>query len=144
MRSPLFVPATKEVEDVLADMKRLKVHMAVVLDEHGGTYGLVTMEDLLEEIVGSILDEYDEAERVVIVGVRDSDIDGALSIKDFNDQQDAEVDDTHYNTVGGFVFGALGRLPRPGDRTRTGALELEVIEMDGRRIKALRVHRAGP
>ena len=144
MRSPLFVPATKEVEDVLADMKRLKVHMAVVLDEHGGTYGLVTMEDLLEEIVGSILDEYDEAERPIVVGLRESDIDGSLSIKDFNDQQDGEIDDTHYNTIAGFVFGALGRLPRPGDRARVGIFDLEVIAMDGRRIKTLRVHRLAP
>ena len=140
MRPPLLVPATKEVEDVLTDMKRLKMHMAVVLDEHGGTLGIVTMEDLLEEIVGPILDEYDEPERVSTGGAADQVVDGALGISDFNAAHDASLDDTHYNTVGGYVFGVLGRLPRPGDRVPAGAMTLEVLEMEGRRIRTLRVH----
>src|SRR4029077_2053774 len=95
MRPPLFVPATKEVEDVLTDMKRLKVHMAVVLDEHGGTYGIVTMEDLLEEIVGPILDEYDELERVVVPGSSELVVEGSQSISDFNAAHEADLDDAH-------------------------------------------------
>ena len=140
MRPPLFVPATKEVEHVLADMKRLKVHMAVVLDEHGGTLGIVTMEDLLEEIVGSILDEHDEPEVAPSAQEDGAIVGGSMGIAEFNSEHDATVDDEHYNTLGGFVFGQLGRLPRVGDRVSAGRLVLEVARMEGRRIESLRLH----
>ncbi len=143
MRPPLFVPGTREVEDVLADMKRLKTHLAVVLDEYGGTAGLVTMEDLLEEIVGPIFDEYDPQDRP---GTADgaARLDGALPITEFNSQHDASLDDTDYTTIGGYVFGQLGRLPRPGDRVTVGPHTFEVVEMDGRRVRSLRLHTAPP
>jgi putative hemolysin len=143
MRPPLFVPGTREVEDVLADMKRLKTHLAVVLDEYGGTAGLVTMEDLLEEIVGPIYDEYDPQDKA---GPRDgaTRLDGAMPITEFNAEHDASLDDTDYTTIGGYVFGQLGRLPRPGDRVTAGRHIFEVVEMDGRRVKALRLHQAEP
>jgi CBS domain containing-hemolysin-like protein len=143
MRPPLFVPGTREVEDVLADMKRLKTHLAVVLDEYGGTAGLVTMEDLLEEIVGPIYDEYDPLDKAA-GGDGAARLDGAMPITAFNAEFDATLDDTDYTTLGGFVFGQLGRLPRPGDRVTVGPHVLEVVEMDGRRVKALRLHRAEP
>ncbi len=143
MRPPLFVPGTREVEDVLADMKRLKTHLAVVLDEYGGTAGLVTMEDLLEEIVGPIYDEYDPLDKAA-PGDGAARLDGAMPITQFNAEFDATLDDTDYTTLGGFVFGQLGRLPRPGDRVTVGPHALEVVEMDGRRVKALRLHRAEP
>jgi CBS domain containing-hemolysin-like protein len=139
MRPPLFVPGTREVEDVLADMKRLKVHLAIVLDEYGGTAGLVTMEDLLEEIVGPIFDEHDltqERPRPVVGAPL---VDGAMPITDFNSDYDTSLDDTDYTTLGGYVFGLLGRLPRVGDRVTVGSHTFEVAEMDGRRVKALRV-----
>ena len=130
MRSPLFVPGTREVEDVLADMKRLKVHLAVVLDEYGGTAGLVTMEDLLEEIVGPIYDEYD---RPAAPPARDARlIEGSMPISQFNTENEAELDDSDYTTIGGFVFGRLGRLPRPGDRVEVAPFTFEVAEMEGR------------
>lgn len=140
MRPPLFVPGTREVEDVLADMKRLKNHLAIVLDEYGGTAGLVTMEDLLEEIVGPIFDEYelheiataDEAGGAAL-------LDGAMPIADFNAEHDLELDDADYTTLGGWVFGQLGRLPRAGDRVPAESFVLEVAEMDGRRVAALRL-----
>jgi CBS domain containing-hemolysin-like protein len=143
MRPPLFVPGTREVEDVLADMKRLKTHLAVVLDEYGGTAGLVTMEDLLEEIVGPIYDEYDPQDRP---GTADgaARLDGAMPITEFNSQHDAALDDADYTTIGGYVFGQLGRLPRPGDRVTVGPHTFEVVEMDGRRVKSLRLHTAPP
>ncbi len=141
MRPPLFVPGTREVEDVLADMKRLKTHLAIVLDEYGGTAGLVTMEDLLEEIVGPIFDEYDPQDRAA-----PSDgaarLDGSMTISEFNSQYDASLDDADYTTIGGYIFGQLGRLPRPGDRITVGPLTLEVVEMDGRRVKTIRLHTA--
>src|SRR6185437_14954713 len=119
MRPPLFVPGTREVEDVLADMKRLKTHLAIVLDEYGGTAGLVTMEDLLEEIVGPIYDEYDPQDKAP-VGDGAARLDGAMPISQFNTEYDASLDDTDYTTLGGYVFGQLGRLPKPGDRVTAG------------------------
>jgi CBS domain containing-hemolysin-like protein len=143
MRPPLFVPGTREVEDVLADMKRLKTHLAIVLDEYGGTAGLVTMEDLLEEIVGPIYDEHDPQDRL---GPSDGAprLDGGMPISEFNTQFDAALDDADYTTVGGYIFGQLGRLPRVGDRVPAGLLTLEVVEMDGRRVKTVRLHTARP
>ena len=140
MRPPLFVPGTREVEDVLADMKRLKVHLAVVLDEYGGTAGLVTMEDLLEEIVGPIYDEYDPQERPAAAAAGGPVLDGALPITEFNSEYDAELSDADYTTLGGYLFGQLGRLPKVGDRVAVGPFTFEILEMEGRRVKAIRLH----
>jgi CBS domain containing-hemolysin-like protein len=143
MRPPLFVPGTREVEDVLADMKRLKTHLAVVLDEYGGTAGLVTMEDLLEEIVGPIYDEYDPQDKNA-QPVGGPLLDGAMPISEFNTEYDETLDDTDYNTIGGYVFGQIGRLPRAGDRVPIGPRTLEVVDMDGRRVRTLRLHAPQP
>lgn len=143
MRPPLFVPGTREVEDVLADMKRLKVHLALVLDEYGGTAGLVTMEDLLEEIVGDIFDEYDRLERPVPTPEGAPLLDGAMTISDFNADHELQLDDTDYTTIGGYLFGQLGRLPRTGDRITVGKDAFEIVEMDGRRVKSVRFSLGG-
>jgi CBS domain containing-hemolysin-like protein len=140
MRPPLFVPGTREVEDVLADMKRLKVHLAVVLDEYGGTAGLVTMEDLLEEIVGDIFDEYDRLDRARPPVQEGAPLlDGATAISDFNAEHDLQLDDREYTTLGGFLFGQLGRLPKTGDRVTVGKDVFEIVEMEGRRVKTVRL-----
>lgn len=146
MRSIHVVPGSREVEEVLADFKRLKEHLAIVLDEYGGTAGLVTMEDLLEEIVGEILDEKDEPPEpearespdLVVVA-------GSANIADLNERFGLSVPDEDYTTVGGFVFGVLGRLPLVGDRVTAGGAIFTVREMDGRRIESLAVdlHSAG-
>jgi CBS domain containing-hemolysin-like protein len=146
MRPIHVVPGSREVEEVLADFKRLKEHLAIVLDEYGGTAGLVTMEDLLEEIVGEILDEKDEPpepeERespdLVLVA-------GSVNIADLNERFGLDVPDDDYTTIGGFVFGALGRLPVIGDRMTAGGAVFTVREMEGRRIETLAVdlHSAG-
>jgi CBS domain containing-hemolysin-like protein len=148
LRPPLFVPGTREVEDVLTDMKRQKIHLAIVLDEYGGTAGLVTMEDLLEEIVGQIYDEYDRsppeggasasgASGPAPAGI----IAGNMEIGDVNDTYGLQLDDTDYTTIGGLVFGALGRLPRVGDVVTLGGTTFEVVEMEGRRVGKLKVTR---
>lgn len=145
MRAPLFVPGTREVEDVLADMKRLKVHLAVVLDEYGGTAGLVTMEDLLEEIVGEIYDEHDAVASAVPAPQDGSEVlDGAMTLGDFNHRFDTELDDTDYTTIGGYLFGVLGRLPKVGDRVTIGDQQFEIVTMDGRRVGTVRVQGAMP
>jgi CBS domain containing-hemolysin-like protein len=138
MRPVHVVPGSREVEEVLADFKRLKEHMAVVLDEYGGTAGIVTMEDLLEEIVGEILDEYDESE-LPPTNVPDADvlIPGALNIGEMNERFGLEVPDDDYTTIGGYVFGALGRLPVEGDRVTASHAVFTVKKMDGRRIETL-------
>ncbi len=140
MRPVHMVPGSREVEDVLADFKRLKEHMAVVLDEFGGTAGVVTMEDLLEEIVGEILDEYDDpAEKPVETLGGETLVPGSTHISDLNERFALEVPDEDYTTIGGYVFGTLGRLPAPGDRVTAGGAIFTVREMDGRRIETLAV-----
>jgi CBS domain containing-hemolysin-like protein len=138
-REPLFVPGTREVEDVLADMKRLKAQMAVVLDEYGGTAGIVTMEDLLEEIVGEIYDEYDATEPQPQVGGDGVVLPGDTEIADLNKKYNLSLSEDDYLTVGGYVFGALGRLPNPGDRMEVGTARFEVLTMDGRRVDSVKM-----
>jgi CBS domain containing-hemolysin-like protein len=138
-RTPLFVPGTREVEDVLADMKRLKFQMAVVLDEYGGTAGIVTMEDLLEEIVGEIYDEYDRTKPVLTTQGNEVVLSGDAEIEDVNAKYALKIDEDDYLTIGGYVFGLLGRLPQAGDVVRTGGLRFEVLEMDGRRVGRLKM-----
>jgi CBS domain containing-hemolysin-like protein len=140
MREPLFVPGTREVEDVLADMKRLKTHLAVVLDEYGGTAGLVTMEDLLEEIVGEIYDEHDLVRNPVRpAGDGTPVLDGAMPLAEFNNRFDADLDDAEYTTLGGFLFGQLGRLPKVGDRVTVGERTFVIAVMKGKRVMAVKV-----
>ena len=145
MRPTFFVPGTREVEDVLADMKRQKVHIALVLDEYGGTAGLVTMEDLLEEIVGPIYDEYDRAPEPAGAAAPDAApvLSGAAEIRDVNEVHGLALDDTDYTTVGGLVFGMLGRLPKAGDVVTVQGAKLEVVEMEGRRVGKVRLVRGG-
>ena len=138
VREPLFVPGTAEVEDVLADMKRRKVHLAVVLDEYGGTAGIVTMEDLLEEIVGKIYDEYDRGEPKAAAGDSVS-IPGGLELVEANEKYGFAITDQDYQTLGGWVFGKLGRLPKKGDRVKVKGGALEVVEMQGKRIARLKI-----
>ncbi len=139
MRPAYFIPGSREVEDVLADFKRRKEHMAIVLDEYGGTAGIVTMEDLLEEIVGEILDEYDVGEEVDVRTTSSGEtiISGATSISEFNEQFGTTIPEEDYTTVGGFIFGALGRLPVAGDRMVSGDVTFIVRDMDGRKIDSL-------
>ncbi len=139
MRAPLFVPGAREVEDVLADMKRLKIHLALVLDEYGGTAGLVTMEDLLEEIVGPIYDEHDAPTVAPSATAGGPVVEGSLPIGEFNQQFGVELDDSDYSTIGGYLFGQLGRLPTAGDRIESGGFAFEIVAMDGRRVDSLRV-----
>ncbi|HWC74434.1 MAG TPA: hemolysin family protein [Gemmatimonadales bacterium] len=144
-RPAFFVPGTREVEDVLADMKRQKVHLAIVLDEFGGTAGLVTMEDLLEEIVGPIYDEYDQAPpTAAAAGAAGAAggvpiLTGSTEIGEVNRLLRLHLDDADYTTIGGLIFGRLGRLPKVGDRVNLQGATFEILEMDGRRVGKVRV-----
>src|SRR5881296_2509083 len=142
LRPAVFVPGTREVEDVLADMKRQKIHLAIVLDEFGGTAGLVTMEDLLEEIVGQIYDEYDRPAAAVKQAATPgaaSLLAGSTPLRDVNDTFGLELDVGDYTTIGGYLFGALGRLPKVGDQVAVPGAVFEIVEMDGRRVGAVRL-----
>jgi len=141
-RQPFFVPGSREVEDVLADMKRLKSQMAVVLDEYGGTAGIVTMEDLLEEIVGEIYDEYDEADPLPRTSSDEIILPGDTEVEDVNNRYGLKITEETYHTIGGYVFGRLGHLPKVGDAVHDGDVRFEVVEMDGRRVGKVRMTKA--
>jgi CBS domain containing-hemolysin-like protein len=139
MRPAHVVPGSREIEAVLGDFKRLKEHMAIVLDEYGGTAGIVTMEDLLEEIVGEILDEHDEPEKPPPTTTREGEllVAGSTNIGELNSRYELTVPEEDYTTIGGYVFGALGRVPVLGDRVSIGRATFIVRDMDGRRIQTL-------
>jgi CBS domain containing-hemolysin-like protein len=146
MREPYFVPDTKPVDDLLAELRQQKVHLAIVLDEFGGTYGLVTMEDLLEEIVGEIDDEYDVAEEEFAATPEgDFLIDGGALISEVNERYGLNVSEEDFDTIGGYIFGALGRVPEPGDVVGPLGAEqdvsLQVEEIEDRRVTRVRLSR---
>jgi len=143
-RPALFVPESKRLDDLLTDMRKQRVHMAIVVDEYGGTAGLVTIEDLLEEIVGEIEDEYDPTEeQIVRVSDDEAILDGRVSIDDLNDLFGLEMDNADYDTVGGCVFHRLGRVPAAGDVVETEGVRLAVLSVDGHRVRRLRATRIG-
>src|SRR2546423_3896883 len=143
VREPMYVPDSRPAERVLDDLRKTRAHMAVVLDEYGGTAGIVTMEDLVEEVIGDISDEYDFASRESIVTDGVLEVAGSLSLIDVRSDYRIPIPDRDWTTLGGYAFAKLGRLPRMGDRIPIPGGEMEVVAMDGRRIAALRIHRPG-
>ena len=141
LRAAHFIPGTREVEEVLSDFKRLKEHMAIVLDEYGGTAGVVTMEDLLEEIVGEILDEHDERDEPAHARGGEVLVAGDLNIGELNERLGLAVPEDEFATIGGYVFGTLGRVPRVGDRVTTGGATFTVRSVEGRRAEQIAVKR---
>ncbi len=141
LRAPLFIPDSRPAERVLDDLRKTRAHMAVVLDEYGGTAGIITMEDLVEEVVGDIADEYDAAAREALETDGVLELAGSLSLIDVRSDYKVLVPEGDWTTLGGYVFNALGRLPRVGDRVVVPGSELEVVAMDGRRVAAVRVNR---
>ena len=140
MRPPLLVPETKLLDELLAEFKALRVHMAIVLDEYGGTAGIVTIEDLLEEIVGEIEDEYDRYTAAPVYRVSDTEaiLDGRADRDSLTEQFGYRFQDDDPDTVGGFVFDRLGKIPAAGDEVQVPGLVLTVVRMDGRRIARIR------
>jgi magnesium and cobalt exporter, CNNM family len=138
LRTPVFVPESMSIDDLLHEFQRRKVHIAIVLDEYGGTAGLVTIEDLLEEIVGEIQDEYD-VEEPLIERLEDgrARVDGRASVDDLLEIWDLKVqleDEDEYDTVGGLVYHRVGGIPSPGDQVQVDGLRLTVESTDGRRV----------
>ncbi len=143
MRVPYFVPETKQIEALLQEFRTQRVHMAIVIDEYGGTSGLITIEDLIEEIVGDIQDEHDieedelieEQPGVVLV-------DGRLSIEELEDYFEINILREKFDTVGGYLFNLFGHVPRINEEIRDGNLLLTVVDCDDRKIRKVRVQRA--
>jgi len=143
MRSAYFVPESKRVSELLKEMQRRQAQMAIVVDEYGGTAGLVTVEDLLEEIVGEIRDEYDvESETVVDEGHGTFVFSGKVNVGEVKDRLGIEVEPEGFETVGGFLLSHLGRMPYVGERFEVDGLDVEVVEVERRRISRVRLRRA--
>jgi CBS domain containing-hemolysin-like protein len=143
LRAAYFVPESKQVDDLLGDLQHRRVHMAIVVDEFGGTAGLVTIEDLIEEIVGEIEDEYDPAAPPRVRQVAEGEVvcHAGVDIDDINDLMDIALPADGVDTLAGLVFTRLGKVPDVGDVARFDDAEIEVLALDGRRIHEVRVRR---
>jgi putative hemolysin len=145
MRAGYFVPESKRVSELLKEMQRRQAQMAIVVDEYGGTAGLVTVEDLLEEIVGEIRDEYDvESETVVEETDGTFVFSGKVSVDEVMDRLGVEIEREGFETVGGYLLSHLGRMPYVGERFDVDGLDVEVLEVERRRITKVRLRRREP
>jgi putative hemolysin len=143
VRPASFTPETKKVDELLEEMQKKRVHMAIVIDEYGGTAGLVTIEDILEEIVGEIQDEYDQAEEPMTQTINEMEwvIDARANLDDINELLQADMPADETDTLGGFVYSQLGKVPLPGDEVHFENLVLKVMNIAGRRIGKIRVQK---
>jgi CBS domain containing-hemolysin-like protein len=146
LRPAVFVPETKKVDALLREMQKNKIHIAIVVDEYGGTAGLVTIEDLVEEIVGEIRDEYDVEHEVVLpVSENEALMDARIPFEDVRETFALEVEPTEaYDTLGGFVTAQLGRFPRQGESFEAAGARFVVETVEGKRIRRVRVTRLQP
>ncbi len=145
MRPAYFVPETKRVPDLLKELQRRQVQLAIVVDEYGGTAGIVSIEDLLEEIVGEIRDEYDvEAETIVDEGNGCFVLSGKVSVDEVAERLDVRIEREGFETVGGYLMSHLGRMPGVGETVEIHDLSIQVLEIDRRRIGKVRVRRRAP
>ena len=145
-RAPLFVPEQKKVADLLREMQSQRIHMAIVVDEYGGTAGLVTIEDVIEEIVGEIVDEYDQEEPLVEpVDENTIRVDAKMPIDEVNELLNVDLPHEEWDTVGGLVFGLTGRVPTRGEAVRFDSIEFVTERVTGRRIQKVVIKKvAGP
>ncbi|HEX2295132.1 MAG TPA: hemolysin family protein [Actinomycetota bacterium] len=144
-RAPLFVPEQKKVAELLREMQEQRVHMAIVVDEYGGTAGLVTIEDLIEEIVGEIVDEYDQEEPLVEpVDENRIRVDAKMPIDEVNELLEVDLPHDEWDTVGGLVFGLTGRVPQVGESVRLDSLEFRTERVTGRRVQKVLITKTRP
>jgi putative hemolysin len=141
MREPLIVPDSVHLDDLLSHMRRMRVHFAVVSDEYGGTAGIATLEDVLERIVGEVRDEFETSGAEIQETTDGALIDGLVLVADVNARFDLRLDEDAYDTLGGLMWGELGREPHPGDELAIGRGQLRIEQMDGRRVASVRLIR---
>jgi CBS domain containing-hemolysin-like protein len=140
VRKPFFVPVSKHIDDLLKELRRKRVHIAVVVDEYGGVSGIVCMEDIIEEIVGDIQDEFDhETEDVIAVGDGAWLCDARVNLSDLAEKTGLDLPKDDFDTLGGFVFDLFGKIPVKYEKTAYKGTDLIVQEMDGHKIKAVKV-----
>lgn len=141
MREPHFTYAPKELNDLLIEMRGNDAGMCIVLDEYGQAEGLITLEDIIEEIIGEIRDEFDEAEEQVVRQIGDNQyiVEGSINLDDFNEQLDTDIDSETYESLGGLIIEQLERLPKKGDSVTIDNCKLTVIKMDDKRIESVKV-----
>jgi CBS domain containing-hemolysin-like protein len=145
LREPSFVPETKKVDELLHEMQQRRVHLAIVVDEYGGTAGLITIEDLIEEIVGEIQDEYDvEEDLIQEVSEQEALFDARVSIRDVNDTLHLDIEDEDFDTLGGLLYHELGKVPNVGDEVRVDGALVTVLTTTGRRVRKVRVMKVPP
>lgn len=146
LRPPYFVPEAKKADQLLAEMQSRRVHMAIVVDEYGGVAGLVTLEDILEEIIGEIQDEYDQAEELPYRETDDGEyiFQGRVDLDDFNEVLESNLSKDEADTVGGFIYSRVGRVPASGETVQVDDLLLTVEQVSGRRIRKVRARRVQP
>jgi putative hemolysin len=140
IKPPFFIPETMKISNLLREMQKKRIHMALVIDEYGGVSGLVTMEDLLEEIVGEIRDEYDTESPVIKLGDGTFFVDASISIRDLKEDYKIEIpESTEYETLGGFLLTSLQRIPKIGDIVETDGKKITISEMVGQRIAKVKL-----
>ena len=140
IRPAYFIPENKRVSELLSEMQQERFQLAIVIDEFGGTAGLVTLEDLIEEIVGSIHDELETAEKEVqIVDEKNFVVSGQSAIDEVNELLDTNLQSKDFNTLGGVVFGLFGRMPKVGEQLKYKNLKFEVLELEGRKISKIKI-----
>ena len=136
MRLPYFIPESKNLEQLLQEFKHKRIHLAIVIDEYGGTSGLITIEDLLEEIVGDIQDEHDREEPLLTVNPDGSvTADGRLPVEELEEHFDIQIERDSFDSVGGLVFHLTGKIPTAGDTIEGSGLSMKIIDADLRRVK---------
>ncbi len=140
MRPPFFIPETKSLRELLREMQKRKLHMAIVVDEYGGTAGLVTLEDIIEEIVGEIMDEIDEEEKIIKkVAENEWLVNARARIEEVNETLGLEIPEEEFETIGGLVFNKLGKIPRVGDHIEINGTKIIVEKMRDKRIRKVRI-----
>lgn len=142
LRPPLFVPATKPLRDLLKEFRVQQVHLAIALDEYGGTAGLVTTEDIIEEIVGDIVDEYERPEPAELkrIDARTVEVDARMNLVDLNRELGLHLpEEEEYHTVGGFVIAMLGSIPPKGEKLTHEGVEFTVLDSEPRRVKRVKL-----
>jgi putative hemolysin len=143
LRPAYFVPETKKVDELLAEMQSQRIHMGIVVDEYGGVAGLVTLEDIVEEIVGEIRDEYDPASEEVLyqeMGQGEFIFQGRINLEDFNDVMDSHLPKDEVDTLAGYLYDQMGRVPMGGESIVVDGLSFTIEQVSGRRIRRIRVH----
>ena len=144
-RPAYFVPESKRVDELLAEMRRNKLSIAIVVDEYGGTAGLVTVEDMLEEIVGEIVDEFDrDEESIHRISDNEAILDARVSIDELEELFGVKVEEGDFDSVGGFILSHLGKMPTAGEEVRVDGLVVRILAVSGRRIKRVRVIKEEP